>query len=104
MTPCYNFVMSYKDFLAKYPAYKSTLSLDELRASDYSRLDHAGQVYLDYTGGGLYANSQVKKHQQMLLEGVFGNPHSSNPTSLAATKLVEFGARKRAAILQRRPG
>jgi len=37
----------------------------------------------------MYADSQVKQHQQMLLSGVFGNPHSSNPTSLAATKLVE---------------
>src|SRR5512137_632418 len=76
-------------FLAKYPSYKSTSSIDELRAADYSRLDHAGQVYLDYTGGGLYADSQVKQHQQMLLDGVFGNPHSSNPTSLAATQLIE---------------
>ena len=80
-------------FLAKYPSYKLTSSIDGLRAADYSRLDHAGQVYLDYTGGGLYADSQVRQHQQMLLEGVFGNPHSSNPTSLAATKLVE-SARK----------
>jgi selenocysteine lyase/cysteine desulfurase len=79
----------YARFLEKYPSYKSTLSLDELRAADYARLDHAGQVYLDYTGGGLYADSQVRQHQQMLLGGVFGNPHSSNPTSLAATKLIE---------------
>jgi molybdenum cofactor sulfurtransferase len=84
---------TYQDFLAKYPDYASTQKLDALRASDYSRLDRTGQVYLDYTGGGLYADSQVQKHQQILLGGVFGNPHSSNPTSLAATKLVE-GARQ----------
>lgn len=81
--------VDYDRFLAKYPSYKSTTRIDDLRAADYARLDHTGQVYLDYTGGGLYADSQVRQHQQMLLDGVFGNPHSSNPTSLAATKLVE---------------
>jgi molybdenum cofactor sulfurtransferase len=87
----------YADFLKKYPTYESTRSLDDLRASDYSRLDRAGQIYLDYTGGGLYGDSQVKKHQQLLLEGVFGNPHSSNPTSLAATELVDSA---RASVLR----
>ncbi len=80
-------------FLQKYPTYETTRHIDELRASDYSRLDRAGQIYLDYTGGGLYADSQVRKHQEILLSGVFGNPHSSNPTSMAATRLVE-GARE----------
>ncbi|GAB4488953.1 MAG: aminotransferase class V-fold PLP-dependent enzyme [Anaerolineales bacterium] len=84
---------AYSDFLQKYPAYASTHVIDELRASDYSRLDRAGQVYLDYTGGGLYADSQIRQHQEILLSGVFGNPHSSNPTSMAATRLVE-GARE----------
>lgn len=80
---------TYAEFLKKYPAYPSTASIDALRASEYSRLDRTGQVYLDYTGGGLYADSQVRKHQELLLNGVYGNPHSSNPTSMAATQLVE---------------
>jgi selenocysteine lyase/cysteine desulfurase len=84
---------TYSAFLQKYPGYESTRSLDQLRVNDYSRLDRTGQVYLDYTGGGLYADSQVRKHQEILLGGVFGNPHSSNPTSMAATRLVE-GARE----------
>ncbi|HCR72624.1 MAG TPA: aminotransferase, partial [Anaerolineae bacterium] len=50
-------------------------------------------IYLDYTGGGIYAESQIKKHQKLLSENVFGNPHSTNPTSIAATHLVE-GARE----------
>jgi molybdenum cofactor sulfurtransferase len=77
------------DFLKKYPTYAATAKIDELRAQDYSRLDRAGQVYLDYTGGGLYAESQVRQHQQILLENTFGNPHSSNPTSIVATHYVE---------------
>jgi molybdenum cofactor sulfurtransferase len=76
-------------FIAKYPEYESTSLIDELRLSDYSRIDRTGQVYLDYTGGGLYADSQVIQHQALLLGGVFGNPHSTNPTSLAATELIE---------------
>ncbi|PWH12105.1 MAG: hypothetical protein DDG60_14995 [Anaerolineae bacterium] len=79
----------YSAFLQNYPSYLSTSCLDALRATDYSRLDRTGQIYLDYTGGGLYADSQVRQHQEILLSGVFGNPHSSNPTSMAATRLVE---------------
>ena len=80
---------TYAEFVQKYPAYDKTHDLDELRASDYARLDRLGQIYLDYTGGGMYAESQVRAHQKVLAENVFGNPHSSNPTSLAATRLIE---------------
>lgn len=80
---------TYADFLAKYPSYASTTAIDELRARDYARLDRGEHIYLDYTGGGLYAESQLRAHQQMLVENVFGNPHSANPTSLLATEKVE---------------
>jgi len=63
--------------------------IDDLRANEYASLDIGGHVYLDYTGGGLYAESQLRRHNQLLVEHVFGNPHSSNPTSQAATQLVE---------------
>ena len=79
----------YAEFIQKYPAYDLTHNIDELRAAEYSRLDRLGQVYLDYTGGGLYAESQLLQHQQILAENIYGNPHSSNPTSMAATRLVE---------------
>lgn len=67
---------------------------EELRRREFSRLDAQGQVYLDYTGAGLYAESQVRAHADFLAKGIFGNPHSRNPTSLAATELCE-GARAR---------
>lgn len=79
----------FQTFLQQHPAYQATESIDALRAKDYARLDRDGHVYLDYTGGGIYAESQIEKHHQILRENVFGNPHSSNPTSLAATQLVE---------------
>ncbi len=76
-------------FLEKYPTYKKTESIDALRKKDYARLDAGEHIYFDYTGGGIYAESQIEKHQKLLRENVFGNPHSSNPTSQAATRIVE---------------
>jgi molybdenum cofactor sulfurtransferase len=79
----------YADFVQKYPTYDKTHDLDELRERDYARLDRLGQIYLDYTGGGLYAVSQLQAHQKILAENIYGNPHSSNPTSQKATLLIE---------------
>jgi selenocysteine lyase/cysteine desulfurase len=71
-------------------------SLDELRRTDFARLDAGGHVYLDYTGAGLYPESLLDAHLALLRGGVFGNPHSQSPASAAATALVE---RARAAVL-----
>jgi len=76
------------DFLRRYPAYAETGRIDELRRTDYRRLDETGHVYLDYTGGSLYGESQIREQMELLLHNVFGNPHSHNPTSLAMTHLV----------------
>ncbi|HKG62867.1 MAG TPA: aminotransferase class V-fold PLP-dependent enzyme, partial [Solirubrobacteraceae bacterium] len=84
-------------FLAATPGFGETAILDDLRATEYARLDARGDVYLDYTGGSLYAASQVEEHHRMLREGVYGNPHSVNPTSSAASALVD---RARAAVLR----
>jgi molybdenum cofactor sulfurtransferase len=84
-------------FLDANPSFRETAVIDELRASEYGRLDASGDVYLDYTGGSLYAESQLDEHLRLLRETVFGNPHSVNPTSSAATVLVE---RARAAVLR----
>jgi selenocysteine lyase/cysteine desulfurase len=83
-------------FLEAHPAFRETVLVDELRESDYARLDANGDVYLDYTGGSLYAESQLRDHVRLLSDGVLGNPHSINPTSSAATLLVE---QARAAVL-----
>ena len=50
------------DFNAAYPEYAATARLDELRATEYSYLDEGGHVYLDYTGAGLAAQSQLRAH------------------------------------------
>ena len=77
---------AYDAFLAAYPTYQTTAMLDEWRATEYSRLDAQQQIYLDYTGGGLYAASQLRQHMALLENNVLGNPHSANPTSLAMTE------------------
>lgn len=65
-----------------------------LRNVEYKRLDNNKQVYLDYTGGNLYAKSQIMEHQDLLINNILGNPHSTNPTSQLATKLVEEARQK----------
>lgn len=80
---------SQKAFEAQYPEYARTKYIDLLRSTDYSRLDETGQVYLDYTGGGLYGASQLTKHMSILSHSVLGNPHSTNPSSMAMTKMDE---------------
>jgi molybdenum cofactor sulfurtransferase len=76
-------------FLRRFPEFEKTHILDEMRRNEYERLDRLGHVYLDYTGGGLYADVQIKSHMDLLLKNVYGNPHSTNPTSLIMTRLVE---------------
>ncbi len=65
-------------FLATHPDYDAD-AIAELRATEYGRLDATGSTYLDYTGSGLYAESQLKRHQELLATGLYGNPHSQNP-------------------------
>ena len=50
--------------------YAQTAVLDELRRTDFSRLDRGGHVCLDYTGGGLFASSQLREHVQVLQQRV----------------------------------
>lgn len=61
---------------------------ETLRAEEYARLDRLGVVYLDYAGSGLFAESQVRSHQELLLGSVLGNPHSEHAPSLASTRTL----------------
>jgi selenocysteine lyase/cysteine desulfurase len=61
----------------------------QLRRSDYANLDATQQVYLDYTGGNLVPKRLLDQHHRLLSEQVLGNPHSTNPSSQLATRLVE---------------
>ncbi|HZC73539.1 MAG TPA: aminotransferase class V-fold PLP-dependent enzyme [Jatrophihabitans sp.] len=81
-------------FFERHPDFDPDGGLAELRRTEYGRLDAANHVYLDYTGGGLHAESQLKAHAELLGATVLGNPHSNNPTSRATTALVESTRRR----------
>ncbi|KAI0090817.1 PLP-dependent transferase [Irpex rosettiformis] len=77
---------AFKTFISEYPEYYLTWTLDALRRSDFSRLDHVGEAYVDYMGGSLYPNSLVRVHTNFLNRNVLGNTHSVNNSSrLSAT-------------------
>jgi molybdenum cofactor sulfurtransferase len=81
-----------------------TARLVELRRSDYARLDAGGHVYLDYTGAGLYGDSQLDEHLALLRTELVeraraavldffarrprSTPRSSRPTRPGALRLV----------------
>jgi selenocysteine lyase/cysteine desulfurase len=77
------------EFHTRYPEYAATARLDELRRTEYAHLDHAGEVYLDYTGAGVYSQSQLRAQHERLAARGYGNPHSENPSSMASTDAVE---------------
>ena len=84
-----NVSTEHEQFLALYPSYAGTAALDALRREEFGRLDTHDTVYLDYTGGSLYAVSQPRRHLDRLSTDVLGNPHSLNPASMRSTALVE---------------
>ena len=55
-------------------------TLDAIRQSDLKRTK--GSVYLDYSGSGVYRESQIRKCSDMWLSGFYGNAHSRSPSSM----------------------
>ena len=70
---------AYDEFLRTHPDFAKTAMLDEWRKKEYGRLDENRQIYLDYTGGGLYGVSQLREHTAMLEQNVLGNPQKVTP-------------------------
>ena len=68
----------------KYYGYNNTI--DSIREEDMKRLH--GAVYLDYTGAGVYRESQVRECNNLLLTGLYGNAHSRSPSSMNTEHLV----------------
>ncbi len=94
----------YGAFLGRYPEFRETLALDRLRATEFARLDRLGHVYADYTGGGLFGESQLRRHMEFLAGTVLGNPHSTNPTSAVATEAVARCRRRALEFFHADPG
>jgi selenocysteine lyase/cysteine desulfurase len=84
-----SFTRAEAEFTARFPQFDPNGAFAQMRREEYGRLDDTGQVYLDYTGGGLHAEIRLEAHIELLRHRVLGNPHSNNPTSLASTALVQ---------------
>jgi molybdenum cofactor sulfurtransferase len=83
------FRADYADFITRYPAYRRTASLDELRTREFARIDAVGCVYMDYGGAALYSERLVETHGAFLRQAILGNPHSRSLPSESARRLVE---------------
>jgi len=60
-----------------------------LRAREFPQLDANGLAYLDYTGSALPAMRQLRAHDELLRNAVFGNPHAEHGPSLRSTGVLE---------------
>ena len=60
-----------------------------LRAREFPQLDAAGVAYVDYTGSALPALRQLRAHDELLRNGVFGNPHAEHGPSAQSTDALE---------------
>ena len=89
-------------FLDANPAFRETARRSTSCApSEYGRLDASGDVYLDYTGGSLYAASQLEEHLRLLRETRLRQPALGQPDLVGGDRARRAGARRRAALLQR---
>lgn len=60
-----------------------------LRAREFPQLDAKGVAYVDYTGSALPALRQLRAHDEVLRDGVFGNPHAEHGPSAHSTDALE---------------
>lgn len=67
---------------------------ENLIKKEFSRVTDSGQVYLDYTGGNIYPEHLLEQHFELLKNNIFGNPHSTNPSSQFATQKVNEARNK----------
>jgi hypothetical protein len=104
ITPVGNTSPEFLSFLAKNPEYNSPF-LDELRQSDFKRLDDPSHpsCYLDYTGAGLYPESLAASFADLLSKNVYGNPHSTNPSSQLSSRANEAAKHAVLAFLDANP-
>ncbi|RDB25148.1 Molybdenum cofactor sulfurase [Hypsizygus marmoreus] len=80
---------AYAAFLKDYPEYRLTWILDSLRRSDYARLEHTGETYVDFMGGALYPESLIRVHTEFLNRNVLGNTHSVSNSSKLSLKCAD---------------
>ena len=76
--------IDFMEQFGKYYGYNNTI--DTIISDDMKRLHKA--VYLDYTGAGMYRESQIRECMNLLTSGLYGNAHSRSPSSMSTEHLV----------------
>eukprot|EP01107_Rhizomastix_libera_P009045 TRINITY_DN2481_c0_g1_i1.p1 TRINITY_DN2481_c0_g1~~TRINITY_DN2481_c0_g1_i1.p1 ORF type:complete len:579 (+),score=100.46 TRINITY_DN2481_c0_g1_i1:32-1738(+) len=61
--------------------------LDEIVAHELRRFD--GNVYVDYTGAGVYQEKQISEDRDDLISNMYGNAHSRSKSALHTEEVVE---------------
>ncbi|KAH9844464.1 Molybdenum cofactor sulfurase [Teratosphaeria destructans] len=61
--------------------------IQEMRREQYPMLEDA--LYLDHAGTTLYSKRLMERFQADMMADLFGNPHSTSPSSQRSTALVE---------------
>ncbi|KAH0610396.1 uncharacterized protein H6S33_011923 [Morchella sextelata] len=61
--------------------------VEKIRRDEYPQIRDA--VYLDHSGTTLYSSSLVKAFTKDLLNNLYGNPHSHNPSSTLSSDRIE---------------
>ncbi|KIZ00907.1 hypothetical protein MNEG_7052 [Monoraphidium neglectum] len=82
------------EFLRQHPNYGYHGWIDAHWQEEVGSRMAPGSHYLDFTGSGLYTNSQLRAASRELEGSLFGNPHSTNPSSMLSTaELADARAR-----------
>ena len=77
------------DFEIRFPDFDPDGSFARLRRTEYGRLDDTGQIYLDYTGGGLHGACQVEQHAGAVCAPVCSATRTRQSDLARITALVE---------------
>ncbi|WCJ37029.1 Molybdenum cofactor sulfurase [Euphorbia peplus] len=77
-----------KEFSDDYGYLNGNKTIDEIRATEFKRLDRNGVVYLDHAGATLYSELQMEAVFGDLNANVYGNPHSQSEASAATLDIV----------------
>lgn len=77
-----------REFGEDYGYPNAPKSIDEIRATEFKRLDRDGLVYLDHAGTTLYSEIQMETIFKGLTTSVYGNPHSQSDSSLASAEII----------------
>ncbi|KAF5344180.1 hypothetical protein D9756_011447 [Leucocoprinus leucothites] len=84
---------SFAEFLQKYPEYALTAPLDTLRATQYTRLAHRGDTFVDFASTGLYPEMLTTTHTRFLNENLLSNMGGKSHSAQRSIRYTEEARR-----------